>query len=309
MPKKQKPPVTTLWALALPKYWLLSLGLAVIWLLSLLPYPIICRITRGIGWLTYYAVPRRRKIIQKNIALCFPQLPTAEQHNMVKRIHRATGQTLADMAASWWFSDKRFNRLFQIKGLENLDNALEQGHGAILCSAHMMCLEPAGRYLAQFRRSYFMYRPHGNPAFDYVQRLRRDHYTAGTIHRSDIRTCIRVLRGGNSIWYAPDQDYGRKVSTFAPLFGVQAASITATGKLAKLSKSPIVPFLFYRRPNDQGYQIELWEALENFPTGDEVADATRINQLIEAMIMTAPEQYLWAHRRFKTRPPGEAKFY
>jgi Kdo2-lipid IVA lauroyltransferase/acyltransferase len=156
-----------------------------------------------------------------------------------------------------------------------------------------------------------MYRPHNNPVYDFVQRRGRlarskssDVYT-----RDDVRGLARALRKGRVIWYAPDQDYGRRQSVFAPFFGVPASTVTATGRFAQLGNARILPFTHVRLPGTAGYRVTIHPPLENCPTGDDLADATRINALAEHFIRQQPDQYLWAHRRFKTRPPGEKSLY
>jgi KDO2-lipid IV(A) lauroyltransferase len=129
------------------------------------------------------------------------------------------------------------------------------------------------------------------------------------LSNTDLRAIVRSLRKGKVVWYAPDQDFGRERSVFAPFMGVETATLTATARLAKLSGAPIVPFYSERLPGNQGYLIKILPELENFPSGDDVTDATLVNQVIEQQVRAAPEQYLWLHRRFKTRPEGEADLY
>jgi KDO2-lipid IV(A) lauroyltransferase len=120
---------------------------------------------------------------------------------------------------------------------------------------------------------------------------------------------MRALKAGRTVWYAPDQDYGIKQSVFAPIFGIQAATVYATARLAEKTGAVVVPFTHIRLPGNQGYKICIHPALEGFPTGDDIDDASRINSLVEEFIRVQPDQYLWAHRRFKTRPVGEPDFY
>ena len=129
------------------------------------------------------------------------------------------------------------------------------------------------------------------------------------LNNRDMRTIVRNLKRNKLIWYAPDQDFGRAQTVFAPFMGTQAASLTMTSRLAKLSGSAILPFYSERLPGSQGYVIRVAPELEGFPSGDDVEDATRINAAIEEQVRAAPEQYLWLHRRFKTRPEGEPPIY
>jgi KDO2-lipid IV(A) lauroyltransferase len=127
--------------------------------------------------------------------------------------------------------------------------------------------------------------------------------------KDDIRGTVRYLRAGGTLWYAPDQDMRSKDTVFAPFFGVPAATITATHHLARLSGALVVPFFHHRLPGGRGYVLRLGAPLENFPSADILADTARINTCIEDMVRAAPEQYLWVHKRFKTRPPGAAPVY
>jgi KDO2-lipid IV(A) lauroyltransferase len=154
-----------------------------------------------------------------------------------------------------------------------------------------------------------MYRQHENPLYEAMVKHSRERHLQMIISRKDMRGMVRALREGTVVWYATDQDFGRKNMVFAPFFGVQTATLVMTSKLAKLSGAPVVPFFSQRLEDDSGYQLTLLPALTDFPSGDEVADATRINAIIETQVRKAPDQYLWLHRRFKTRPPGEPGLY
>jgi KDO2-lipid IV(A) lauroyltransferase len=156
-----------------------------------------------------------------------------------------------------------------------------------------------------------MYREHKNPLFDFVQRRGRERHNrdASAIEREDVRAMLKVLRAGRAIWYAPDQDYGRKQSLFVPLFGVQAATVTATTKFARLGRARVIPFTQERLADGSGYRLVIHPPLQDFPGESEEADCLRINQWIEEAVSAVPEQYLWAHRRFKTRPVGEPSLY
>jgi KDO2-lipid IV(A) lauroyltransferase len=154
-----------------------------------------------------------------------------------------------------------------------------------------------------------MYRFNKNPVWEWLQVSGRQHYFDGVVERQDTRQVLKRLKAGRSIWYAADQDYGAKHSVFAPFFGVPAATITATSRFARLNGSPVVLMTTHRDIRAHRWRIEFHPALSGFPTGDDVADATTINALLEAHIRRQPEQYLWVHKRFKTRPAGEAPVY
>ncbi len=294
-----------------PRYWLLWLGLALLWLLTQLPYRVLLALGRGLGVLMLYGAASRRHIVTRNIELCFPELSETERKQLVSENFASMGIAFFEMAMSWWWPKKRLRRLVKIEGLEHLEAAQAQGQGVILMAIHFTTLEIGAALLGQRHTIDGMYRAHKNPVFDYVQRRGRERHNADAqaIEREDVRGMIKVLRQGRAIWYAPDQDYGPKLSVFIPLFGVPAATVTATSKFAKLGRAQVIPMQQTRLPKGQGYLIKLEPPLADFPGESDEQDCLRLNQWIEGAISEQPEQYLWAHRRFKTRPEGEAKLY
>lgn len=294
-----------------PRYWLLWFGLGLLWLITQLPYKVLLRLGRALGALMQRVAHSRRHIVTRNIELCFTHLSVAERDALVRENFASMGIAFFEMAMSWWWPKKRLSRLVQVQGLEHLQAAQEQGQGAILMAIHFTTLEIGAALLGQQHTIDGMYRAHDNPVFDYVQRRGRERHNADAqaIEREDVRGMLKVLRKGRAIWYAPDQDYGPKQSVFVPLFGVPAATVTATSKFAKLGRAQVIPMTQTRLPNGQGYLIKIEPALSDFPGESDEQDCLRLNQWIERAIAQQPEQYLWAHRRFKTRPEGEAKLY
>lgn len=294
-----------------PRYWLLWFGLGLLWLITQLPYKVLLRLGRALGALMQRVAHSRRHIVTRNIELCFTHLSAAERDALVRENFASMGIAFFEMAMSWWWPKKRLSRLVQVQGLEHLQAAQEQGQGAILMAIHFTTLEIGAGLLGQQHTIDGMYRAHDNPVFDYVQRRGRERHNADAqaIEREDVRGMLKVLRKGRAIWYAPDQDYGPNQSVFVPLFGVPAATVTATSKFAKLGRAQVIPMTQTRLPNGQGYLIKIEPALSDFPGESDEQDCVRLNQWIEQAIAQQPEQYLWAHRRFKTRPEGEAKLY
>ncbi len=294
-----------------PRYWLLWCGLAILWLVTQLPYRFLLQLGRALGALMLQVATSRRHIVTRNLELCFPQLSQTERQRLVRENFAAMGIAFFEMAMSWWWPKKRLSRLVQVQGLEHLQEAQAQGQGVILMAIHFTTLEIGAALLGQQHTIDGMYRAHKNPVFDYVQRRGRERHNADAqaIEREDVRGMLKVLRQGRAIWYAPDQDYGPKQSLFVPLFGVPAATVTATSKFAKLGRAQVIPMRQTRLPNGQGYLIQIEPPLQDFPSDSDEQDCLRINRWIEQAIAQHPEQYLWAHRRFKTRPEGEAKLY
>ena len=194
-------------------------------------------------------------------------------------------------------------------GVEHFRAALAQGRGVVLLGAHFGCLDIISQSLADLGRIDVMYRYNKNPVLEWVQLRGRRHYYRGVIERQDTRAVLQALKSGRAVWYAADQDYGAKYSVFAPFFGVEAATITATARFAGLNGSPVVMLSHHRDYDERTWTIEFSSPIEGFPSGDDQQDACRINQVMEGEIRKRPEQYLWLHRRFKTRPTGEHQFY
>lgn len=287
------------------------LGLGLLWLVVRLPYPLLLKLGGLVGWFMYLFMFERRKIAQVNLELCFPQWSSAQRRAVLRENFTSNGIALFEMAMAWWWPQTRLAKLAHIEGLEHLQQAAAAGQGVVLMSLHFTTLEIGAALLGQQATIDGMYREHRNAAFDYVQRHGRERHNADAVavEREDVRSMLKSLRKGRAIWYAPDQDYGRKASVFVPLFGVPAATVTATATFARLGKALVVPFTQTRLPGAKGYRLTVHPPLDNFPQGDEQADALRINQWVEQAILQQPEQYMWVHRRFKTRPEGEARPY
>ncbi len=299
------------WRLLSPRYWLTWVLLGVGWLAAQLPYPAQMALGRGFGRLMGVLGRRRREIAIVNLRLCFPD-HTPQQRDTILQGHFASlGMSMMEMALCWFASPQRLRRLSHVEGVEHLHAALRAGKGAILLSGHFTTLEIGATLLSLEVPMTAMYRDHKNALFDAVMKRGRDRFAAhGTvIARGDIRAMVRSLRHNLPVWYAPDQNYGREHSIFVPFFGVPAATITATSRLARMSGAPVVPFYQQRLADGSGYRLVVCPALEDFPGASAEQDTRRINALIESWIVQMPEQYLWVHRRFKTRPEGTPDVY
>ena len=272
-----------------------------------MPLAVSFNLGRGLGLLLYRFASKRRAIAEVNIALCFPNLSSSEQAAVVKESMISVGITFFEAGAALWGQADKFKHRHTIEGLEHIEKAQAEGRGALLLGAHFTTIDVAGRIVAYYQRVDTVYRKHKNPVMAYQVTKARDQF-GDSILRSDMGKLVKTLRRGNLAWYAPDQDYGAKHSVFAPFFGQQAATVTGSARIAKVSRSALLPFSHYR--DERGhYRVVIKPALENFPSGDDIADATVVNQHIEAAIAECPEQYLWVHRRFKTRPKGEPRPY
>jgi len=264
-----------------------------------------------LGPLTYHLMARRRRIAQRNIERCFPELSAAEHEEMLRGTFRSLARMLIETAWCWSAPVARLKAITQVEGLENLQDAEESGQGVLLLTYHLTSVEMGGFIIgctAQLQASG-MYRPLRNPVINWYQNRGRKRFAENMISKHDMRRAIRLLRSGGVLWYAPDQDFGRERSEFAPFFGIQTASLLATHRLPGMTGCVVVP-MFPRYDNNSGrYTVSIEPALENFPSDDAVADLARVNAIMEEHVRRVPDQYWWIHRRFKTRPPGEPGFY
>jgi KDO2-lipid IV(A) lauroyltransferase len=292
-----------------PRYWMTWLGLACMAMIAHLPDRITMLTGKFVGYLFYYFGHSRRSITAINIRMCFPELSESEQEKLIKRTTIDTGIGFAEMCIAWFNHQRIRPDMIKMNGEQNLIDAVAQGRGVILVGAHYTTLDLGGVLMAKYNKVGVMYRANKNPLFDLVMRSSRDKFCESVIERSDMRSVIRFIKKGGVMWYAPDQDYGRKQSVFAPFFGIEAASINVIPRLVKINNSPVLILSHHRNADGLGYALSISEPLKNFPSADDRADATVINNALEAQIRKFPEQYMWLHRRFKTRPEGEDKLY
>lgn len=279
------------------------------WYLAHLPHRVQMRLGRLLGRALNAIGGRRRHIAAVNLRLCLPELSERERAALLRRHLEAVGIAFIETAMSWFTPTERLRPLVDIRGLEHLHAALAQGRGAIVLMGHFTTMELIARLLALHAPLHVSYRQHKNALYQHsLERVHRAH-SASIIAHTDLRAMYRALKANGVLWYSPDQNYRGKHSAFAPFFGVPASTITATSRIAATSGAPVIPVLAERLAGDQGYRITLQAPLADYPSGDLVADATRINQTIEAHARRIPEQYLWVHRRFKTRPDGEKNVY
>lgn len=293
-----------------PRCWLTWLSIGCWWLISQLPYAVLLPLGRLIGAVLFRVVSERRRIAKRNLDLCFPELTESERQAMLRRNFQNMGIAVLETGIAWWWPVKRFHKLVHFEGLENLEKIGDRG--ALILGIHYTTLEIGAAAISSVHDMCGMYRAHKNPVYDYVQARGRIHKSPSggvVLERKDVRGTMKLLKSGGSLWYGPDQDYGLRQGVFAPFFGIQAATVYATARFVEKTGAAVVPFIHIRLPGLAGYRIQVFPPLENFPTGDDVADATTINQLVEKHIRLQPDQYLWVHKRFKNRPPGESDFY
>lgn len=292
-----------------PRYWLTWAGVSTMALLSRLPRAALLLIGKLLGYTFYLLGNSRRHTTRVNIGLCFSELSQREQANLVKEVMIDNGIGFLETCIAWFNPSQVRPDMIEISGEQHLIDAVSAGKGVILVGAHYSTLDLGGLLMAKYHKVGVMYRANKNPLFDLFMRTSRKKFCAAVIERSDMRSVIRFIRQGGIMWYAPDQDYGPKQSVFAPFFGIEAATITVIPRLVKINDSPVLILGHHRTPDGKGYRVTISKPLQNYPTGDDVVDATTINSCLEEEIRRFPSQYMWLHRRFKTRPKGEPGFY
>ncbi len=279
-------------------------------ILAILPWAIQHRLATFLGNIAFNQLKSRRNTAIRNLELCFPEW-TAEQ------VQQNTRQVFVDQmigifeTLNAWYCPQWFKGRVSIEGLEHLQKAQADGKGVLLLGTHSTLLDAGGYLCAQYFEPDVVYRPQNNPLLDMlIYRCRATIYTHQIDH-DDMRGLIRHLKNGRAIWYSPDQDYGLKQGVMAPFFGTPAATVTAHRRLIKMTHAAAIPLYFYRDGDiaNPQYKVLLEAPVENLPSEDEVDDATRVNKIIENQLRIAPTQYMWFHRRFKTRPKGYHEIY
>lgn len=286
-----------------PRYWLTWMAVALFWLIGQLPWSALLFLGRMVGIASWHFARSRRETARTNIQICFPELSAEQQEDLARRSIISVGEGLTEMAGSYCNRRIDLSKRLTVSGHEHLVAAQQSGRGILLLGMHFSTLEVAIRLFAHLTSYSAVYRPNDNPVLDWLISNGRKHYVKNYINRKDLRGLTRALRKGETVWYAPDQDYGRKHAVFAPFFGHPAATITATSRIAKLGNAIVLPIAYYRRAHGH-YEIEFGAPLEDFPSNDDIEDATRTNSIVEHYVRKAPEQYLWVHRRFKHQADG-----
>lgn len=289
---------------------LIWIVLGFFWLLTHLPISTQMRIGRFIGWIIYHSASKLKHLTEVNIKLCFPEFSETERTALTKRSFANVGVGIIETAMAWWLPESRLQKCaVTVTGVEYADAAFAKGKGIILLGPHFTCLEMVGRLLGSRYSFAVMYRPHKKELISRIQARFRKKYGIKQIARHRMRELLRTLNENTAVWYAYDIDGGEKRSVFAPFFGIQTATLTAVSRVAELSGATVIPINFYRHDDCWRYEINLSPAIENFPTADLQADATRLNASLEKAVRTKPDQYIWQYKRFKTRPSGEKRFY
>ncbi|HHW4680457.1 MAG TPA: LpxL/LpxP family Kdo(2)-lipid IV(A) lauroyl/palmitoleoyl acyltransferase, partial [Xylella taiwanensis] len=279
-----------------PAHWPMYLALCGMVLAARLPWGLQRLLGRTIGPVARHLLRTRRHAAEVNLRLCFPKHDEAWRQHLLRKNFDALGVGLFEFARAWWGTIDVIRAGIRLEGLEHLRQLQSEGRGVLLVSGHFMTLEICGRLLCDYVPLAGMYRRHRHPVLEWAVKRGRLRYATHMFANEELRATIKHLKRGGFLWYAPDQDMRGKDTVFAPFFGMPAATITATHQLARLTGCAVVPYFHRRQGSD--YVLKIAPPLTDFPSKDVTADTTRVNQVIEAMVHEAPDQYLWIHRRF-----------
>lgn len=272
-----------------------------------IPFNFQVLIGKTIGKLLYPFMHKLRSTAYSNISHCFPDKKQNQVNLLVKRHFEAIGVSFFETANAYYGSDKKIRKLLTITNENFFQDALKEEGGIILLCSHFMPLMLGSRALLINHTIANIYRPQNNKLFDRIMVRGYKKNGAVMIKSTDTRSIIKAINNSLPIWYAPDQDLGKNNSVFAPFFGIQTATASATARLAKNNNTRVIPYSFIR--TKKGYTMSFEKPIANYPSNDPIQDATIVNQILEKQIVKSPEQYLWIHRRFKTRPNDEKNFY
>jgi KDO2-lipid IV(A) lauroyltransferase len=285
--------------------------LALLWVLHWLPLSVQALIGRGLGALLHAAAGARRQIALRNVELCFPEMPANERAQLVRTHFQWLGRSILERGVLWYASPARLKRLIHVEGDVGLAERSERP--VMWLVPHFMALDVAGAatQLFQQRRVNSIYQQQSDAVMDEAMRRGRLRFDNGDVFpRSDsAKPLLRAIRRGEAFFNLPDMDFGERDSAFVPFFGVPASTLLAPSRMARAMNMVVQPIVAETLPGGQGYRVRFLDAWAAFPSDDALADTAAMNRWIEAEIRRNPAQYLWVHKRFKTRPAGEPPLY
>lgn len=297
-----------------PKYWLTWLGVALYFIVTLLPLSQVDRIG---CWLGRYAAKKNKKrfkIVKTNLSLCFPDRDDDALEKMVVSHFEAQFRSLMHYYILWWRPARSIRKRLQVEGFEQIDEYREQGKQVIILLTHNVGLDFAATSISMEHSANAPYKQVRNEVADWLianGRLRFGKKYGGKLFTRDdgLKPLIRETRAGKVLIYLADEDLGEENSVFVPFFGVQKATIPMLGRLAKLCDAVVLPCVSCYQPDEHRYRVKLFSPMEDMPSGDEMRDSENMNKAVEQAILECPLQYLWTLRYFQTRPPGEEPVY
>lgn len=276
--------------------------------LALMPYGLVARLGESLGSLLYKLPSKRKRILQTNLNLCFPEKSAEQKQALAHSTFRHVIRSYLERGTQWYGSAPQIMRLVQLESAIELQDSYEQP--TIFLGFHFAAIEATCMYYSIMHPVASIYTPMSDSITDTISRTQRARFGTEMISRhGSAREILKVLKSGKPIMLAADMDFGLRDSVFVPFFGVQACTLTAVSRLAQLSGARVVPFVAEVLPGYKGYKLNIFKPLDNFPSGDASADALHMNQFLEERIRQTPDQYYWVHRRFKRRPEGEPSVY
>ena len=293
-----------------PRYWPIWCMLALIFLIGRLPLKWVLALGRRIGRLLLRTGGYRVHVTRRNIELCFPEKTEKEREQILHSNFEALGIALLEPGIAWFSSRRRIARISRFEGMPHLQKGMQDKQDMLLSCLHMTCVEMMIRIACEHFPCTILYRPQNNPVYEYVSGVCRNRFrhSPRLVPRKQVKEFLQFIRQGEIGVILPDQDMGDKRSIFIPFFGIPAATITSTSSFARQTDAKVL-FGQYWLDENSRYRAVISEPLPHFPTDDERADTLRITELTETFIRRYPAQYLWQHRRFKTRPAGEKALY
>ena len=287
------------------------LFLALFWLAHWLPLPVLAAAGRMLGRLLHVTAPSRRKVALRNLEICFPPWSQAERQALVREHFQWLGRSILERGLLWYAPVSRLKRLIHVEGDVTLAERSERP--VMWLVPHFMGLDVAGAatQLFQTRRVGSIYQAQSDPVIDAAMRAGRLRFDQGEVfaRSASAKPLIRAIKRGDAFFNLPDMDFGSRDASFVPFFGVPAATLLAPSRMARALNMVVQPVVAEILPGGQGYRVRFLPAWTDFPSDDALADTAAMNHWIEAQVRANPAQYLWVHKRFKTRPPGEASLY
>lgn len=288
---------------------LVRLGVFILWLIHWLPFRLIVAIGKGVGMLLFLLAAERRRVGEINLKLCFPDMSDQARKKLMRDHFKMFGRGIIERSILWWSSAERIRGLIRVEGVEHFEAIKDKS--AILLTPHFIGMDAGGQWVAQHADTVCMYANQKNLYLTDLLLRKRARFRKQYLYsrQQGLRPILKGMRAGMPFIYPPDQDQGVKDGVFIPFFGVPAATMTSVSRIAQMADAKVVPSVTRILPGGEGYVLTFYPAWENYPSGDAVADARRMNEFIEQRILEMPEQYFWLHKRFKTRPEGEERFY
>ena len=284
-------------------------GVFILWLLHFLPFRVLVWIGTTLGSLLYLIASERRRVGAINLKLCFPDLSDEARKKLLREHFRMFARGLIERTILWWSSAEYISSLIRVEGVEHFEAVKDKP--SILLTPHFVGMDVGGQWIAQHTDTVCMYANQKNRYLTELLLKKRARFRNQRLYsrQQGLRPILKGMRAGMPFIYPPDQDQGVKDGAFIPFFGVPAATMTSVARIAQMAGAKVVPSITRLLPGGAGYVLTFYPAWENYPSGDDIADTRRVNQFIEDRVREMPAQYFWLHKRFKTRPEGEARFY